>query len=141
MPRSFKYGWAHVASPVVSDLCLGLTSTTSEKQSTDSRCCELRSNARRLVLSDDASLDVRDNFLVRLLLSKRLRLLLGEPVLLLQLVLSRARILSLSASSSTCCVLNEASHVFGVVGVSGMTVRERARHDHKYVPVRHGTTK
>ena len=54
---------------------------------------------------------------------------------------SRARILSLSASSSTCCVLNEASHVFGVVGVSGMTVRERARHDHKYVPVRHGTTK
>ena len=87
MPRSFKYGWAHVASPVVSDLCLGLTSTTSEKQSTDSR------------------------------------------------------ILSLSASSSTCCVLNEASHVFGVVRVSGMTVRERARHDHKYVPVRHGTTK
>ena len=80
-------GWAHVASPVVSDLCLGLTSTTSEKQSTDSRCCELRSNARRLVLSDDASLDVRDNFLVRLLLSQRLRLLLGEPVLLLQLVL------------------------------------------------------
>ena len=57
------------------------------------------------------------------------------------IVVSRARILSLSASSSTCCVLNEASHVFGVVGVSGMTVRERARHDHKYVPVRHGTTK